>query len=290
MKGLTGMTHPITGRRWTRLAVLLALGAALAVSALGAGQAQAAALPTLALNITGSGMTVSGAPQSGAVNVVATETGLKEASAILLKLAPGVSEAEVLAFFFSKAVKDPNNVSRYGSIVFDAEATPGKGSEAQTSLTPGRYMAVAVVGEGAPKGHASFMVNPASAPVALPAPAAVERTIDFAFRGPSTLHQGELVRFENEGFVVHMDIAFPVKSRKAARLLAKYLARGNEKKAGKLIAGPPAAFAGPISHGGFQQETITARPGWYVQACFMDTQDGRSHTLIGMERIIKITR
>ena len=140
------------------------------------------------------------------------------------------------------------------------------------------------------KGHTAFTVPPSAAPAALPAPAALERTIDFAFRGPSTLHNGEVVRFENEGFVVHMNIAFPTKSRSAARLLAKYLARGNEKKAGKLIAGPPVQFVGPVSHGAVQQQTISARPGWYVQACFMDTQDGRSHTLIGMERVIKITR
>jgi hypothetical protein len=278
------------GKRPRRAAVLLALVAALLLPALVASQAQAATLPTLTLNLTGSGLTVAGATQSGAVNVVATETGLKEASTILLELNPGVTEAEVVAFFSSKAVKDPNNVSRYGSIVFDAEAAPGKGTEAQTSLAPGRYIAVAIVGEGAPKGHAAFTVNAAAAPVALPAPAAVERTIDFGFRGPSTLHQGELVRFENEGFVVHMDMAFPTKSRKAARLLAKYLARGKEKKAGKLIAGPPATFFGPASHGASQQETISARPGWYVQVCFMDTQDGRGHTLLGMERIIKIAK
>jgi len=45
-----------------------------------------------------------------------------------------------------------------------------------------------------------------------------------------------------------------------------------------------------VSHEAFQQETITAKPGWYVQACFMETQDGRDHTRLGMERIIKITK
>ncbi|HME05212.1 MAG TPA: hypothetical protein VKG38_19470 [Solirubrobacteraceae bacterium] len=32
------------------------------------------------------------------------------------------------------------------------------------------------------------------------------------------------------------------------------------------------------------------QPGWYVEACFMETQDGRDHTLLGMERIIRITK
>jgi len=44
------------------------------------------------------------------------------------------------------------------------------------------------------------------------------------------------------------------------------------------------------AHEAFQQETITAKPGIYVQVCFVDTQDGRSHSQLGMERIIKITK
>jgi len=49
-------------------------------------------------------------------------------------------------------------------------------------------------------------------------------------------------------------------------------------------------FAPSISHEAFEQETITAKPGWYVQACFMETQDGRDHTRLGMERIIRIVK
>ena len=39
-----------------------------------------------------------------------------------------------------------------------------------------------------------------------------------------------------------------------------------------------------------QQEVLIAKPGFYVQACLMDTQDGREHTQLGMERLIKITK
>jgi hypothetical protein len=58
----------------------------------------------------------------------------------------------------------------------------------------------------------------------------------------------------------------------------------------KLAAGAPFQFAGPLSSAAYQQETITAKPGWYVQACFMEAQDGRDHTRLGMERIIKIVK
>ena len=81
-----------------------------------------------------------------------------------------------------------------------------------------------------------------------------------------------------------------MKSKKAAQKVVKGLLTGHEKGLEKLVAGPPASFAGPLSTGAFQQETITAKPGWYVQVCFMPTQDGRPHTLLGMERIIKIAK
>jgi len=257
---------------------------------LGAGSAQAETLPTLTLTIGPSSIAVGGAEQSGAVNVVSTATGTKEAAPVLVLLKPGVSTAEVEALLASNtATKDPNTVSKIGSLVFDTEAPVGK-SEAQTVLAPGQYVALNAEGEKSSKWPRSyFTVTTAAAPASLPAAQAVEHTIDFGFRGPAVLHDGELVRFENEGYVVHMDLAFPTKSRKAARKLVTALLKGS-KQAEKLIAGPPASFAGPLSTGGFQQETITAKPGWYVQACFMETQDGRAHTLIGMERIIKIVK
>jgi|ERR1700722_423225 len=250
--------------------------------------AEAAPLPTVSLTLSPSSITVGGTLQSGAVNVVSTTTG-KEPSPSLLLLKPGVSPAEVYALLDANKVGgEPNLASKYLSIVFDG--TVGN-SEAQTVLQPGQYVAINAEGEKSAKWpRTSFTVTPAAAPAALPAPQATERSIDFAFRGPSTLHDGELVRFENEGYVVHMDLAFPTKSRAGAQQLVKDLLAGREKAIRKLVAGEPVSFAGPLSTGAFQQETITAKPGWYVQACFMETQDGRDHTRLGMERIIQITK
>jgi len=274
----------------TRAALTVALlTLASATSLLGAAQASPV-LPTLSLTLTKTSLAVGGTTQSGAVNVVSSATGTKEASAILFALKPGVTKAEVNAFLASKASRDPNASSKYGSIVFDAEVTPGQKSEAQTILQPGQYLALKGEGEGSPKSYVEFTVSAAPSPAALPAPEATVRSIEFAFRGPTTLHDGELVRFENEGYLVHMDFALPTKSEKAAKELVKALHAGKEKQAEKLVSGMPVGFAGPISHGAFQQETITAKPGWYVQVCFMETQDGRDHTLLGMERAFKIVK
>lgn len=292
------MSHRSTRRvragRTLRLTVAVAGAcAALALGALGTGVAQAASpLPTISATVSATAITVTGTPQAGAVNVASTATGGKEPSVVLIQLKSGVSLAEFLAYLDSnKLTKDPNSAAKYGTIVFDAEAGKGKPTEAQTILAAGQYVAINAEGENSAKWpRTSFAVAASAAPVALPAAQTTEKTIDFGFRGPATLKVGELVRFENEGYLVHMNIGFPVKSKKAAKQVMKALATGHEKGIEKLVAGPPVSFAGPISTGAFQQSVITARPGWYVQACFMPTQDGRPHTLIGMERIIKIVK
>jgi hypothetical protein len=279
-------SHSIRGPlRGVLITALLA-----SVGLVSAASAQASALPTLTLTVTKSSITVGGAAQSGGVNVVSTATGVKEASVILFLLKPGATFDEVEAAV-QKAHGETNVTSKYGSLVFDAEVSPGHSSEAQTYLQPGQYVALVPGGEGkGSKAHALFTVTAAASPAALPTPQATIRSIEFGFSGPSTLHDGELVRFENEGFLVHMDVAAPVKSMKAARQAVKDLLAGKEKAVEKLIVGPPASFAGPLSHEAFQQETITAKPGIYVEVCFMDTQDGRSHSQLGMERIIKIAK
>ncbi len=275
----------------TKMRATLATTAALAATAslAAAGVAQASTLPTVSIAISPTSATVSGTLQSGAVNVLTSDTGVKEAAVIVFLLKPGVSVAEAEAFTKEKKGRDPNNTGKLGSIVFDTEASTGQTSEAQTDLQPGQYIVLVAAGEGQAQVRTSFTVSAAKSPATLPAPQATVRSIEFGFRGPSTLHDGEVVRFENEGFLVHMDIAIQVKSEKTAKQLVKLLLAGNEKQAQKLAIGA-VTFAGPLSSGAFQQETVTAKPGVYVQACFMDTQDGRSHTQLGMERIIKIAK
>ncbi len=261
-----------------------------AVCALGA---SATTLPTMSIAVTPTSATITGTPSTaGAINVVVSDKGLKEGTAILFRLNPGKTVAEVEQFLKEKkAEKDPNTTVELGSIVFDAEAESGVTNEAQTDLKPATYVVLVGGDHGEPALRETFTVAAGgAAALALPAPQATERTIEFGFKGPKTLHDGELVNFENEGFVVHMDIAFPVKNMKTANKAVKLLKAGNERAVGKLIAGPPVGFYGPLSHGGAMQETITAKPGIYVQVCFMETQDGRSHASLGMERIIKITK
>lgn len=251
----------------------------------------ASTLPTLTVAITPTTVTVAGAEQSGAVNVVTTATGTKEAATTLILLKSGITVAEAEALLSSnEASNDPNTVSKIGSVVFDTESPKGV-SEAQTALVAGTYLAINPEGPKSSKWvHSSFTVTTSATPAALPKPAAVVKAIDFNFKGASTLRDGTTVGFENAGYVVHMILGFPVKSKKTAALLIKGLKAGKEKGLEKLIAGPPIGFAGPLSTGSYQQETVTAKPGYYVLVCFMNAQDGREHSLLGMEKIIKIVK
>jgi hypothetical protein len=97
------------------------------------------------------------------------------------------------------------------------------------------------------------------------------------------------VRFQNNGFLVHPIQGIGVKNAKAARRLTALLRAANDKAAPKLGISFP-EFAGPLSPGGVQQELINERPGIYVLACILRTQDGREQTQLSMERTIQIVR
>jgi hypothetical protein len=266
---------------------LLAACSAVALAAGGAGASAAGGLPTLTLTLTGKTVTVGGQMVSGAVNVQTTETG-KDGGPTLVHLNPGFDASIFphVAQLVNQHHGDLNYVDPYGQLVYDADAPHGT-TTAQTVLPAGNYIALDSNTNGTPP-HAVFTVAASPAPAALPAPAATERTIEFDFTGPKTLHDGEVVRFVNDGFLVHMDVwarfANMANAKAAVKLL---LANSHSGPKGVLGQG---TFAGPMSTGGMVQLVVNEKPGIYVQVCFMATQDGTVHTALGMERIIKIVK
>ena len=252
-----------------------------------AASSAASSLPSLTLAVNGTSVTVGGALQSGAVNIVSTVTKEAQGNPALVRLDPGVSFAQAAA-----AVKghhgDFNYLAPYGSLVFSTTVSKGASSNIQTSLQPGNYVALDLTGNGkAP--HALFTVTQAANPASLPAPQATMQSIEFAFRGPAKLHDGELVRFENGGFLVHMIVAIGVKNATAAAKVTALLKAGKDNQVQKFATSFP-TFDGGLSPGELQQQVVTAKPGIYVLGCFMKTQDGREHTQIGMVRTIRITK
>ena len=282
-------------KRFTSLLAVVTVIAAGSAVLLGVGVAGASststgsALPTLTLGLNGNTVTVGGSTVSGAVNITTTDTG-KPGEPALVRLNPGISFAQ-----FGQAVQavnshhgDLNYLDPYASLVYDGPEFRGTNTD-QVDLQAGNYFALNIGGNGTPP-HTAFTVSQSASPATLPTPGATVSSIEFGFTGADVLHDGELVRFQNLGFLVHMDVWVRAKNLAAAHTIVALLLAGKDKKVGPKVATAFGTFAGPLSSGAVQQSVISEKPGWYVQACFMDTQDGREHTQLGMERILKIVK
>ena len=279
-----------------RLSSLIATAGVIAVTAalsFAPGAGAASSLPTLNIALTGTtGVSVSGSTVSGAVNVSSTFSGKAPSGPNsngptwgLVRLNPGVSIQQAVAAVASHH-GDPNALTGLASLFANNSA----GVPTQTVLTPGNYAALNLTGNGNP-GLAPFTVTQSSSPAALPKAAATQTAIEFGFRGPTLLHNGTVVRAQNAGYLVHMILGFGVKNPATGRKVMALLRAGKDRKAQKL--GNPRQFlslVGPISPGGMQQSVLHAKPGYYVEVCFMDTQDGREHAQVGMERLIRVVK
>jgi hypothetical protein len=273
----------------------LAAGVAVtAVTLAGTGLAASAAvathvatLPKITITMNGKTIAVSGALQSGGVDIVSAVSHEPMGGPTLIRLDPGVTVAQLLAVLPTVAA-DPNNVDGFGSIVFSPQANEGT-SSAQADLAAGQYIALDLAAHTKIPPLTSFVVTRAASPASLPRPQTVVASIEFAFRGAATLHDGELVRFANHGFLVHMIVAVRARNAAGARTIARLLKEGKDGQAQRLATGF-FTFANALSHNAFEQQVISNQPGSWVLVCFMNTQDGREHTQLGMERIIRIVR
>jgi len=269
------------------------LAAALSVAALASGlvlmtasSVAAGSLPTLTLKVTKNTVIVGGSKVSGAVNIVSTVTGEQNDSPGLVLLKPGVTPSQLGKIVSSNGNGPLDAIDPYASIVFDGYTNEGSPTSDQVVLQPGTYIAV---NNG--NGFTPFTVTQAASPASLPKPGGTVTAIDFGYRGASTLRDGELVRFENDGYLIHMVLYAKVKSVADAKKAEALLLAGKAKQAtGKFGTGVSGMFAGPLSHGALQQETITQPPGVYVIACAMNAEDGRLHYQLGMFRTIRIVK
>ena len=266
----------------------LAAAGALALASSPAAASSSKGLPVLTLNMNGSAITVGGSQVSGAVTVRSTVTTENHGTAILVRLNKGVTQAQFLKAL-QMASKDPNAVQLVGAIVFDSTTAKGQTSNVQTVLAPDRYVAIDVAGKGQPR-VAKFTVSKSSSPAKLPAAAATTKSIEFGFRGSSTLTDNKLVRGVNDGWLVHMNDFLGVKSAKAGRKVIALLRAGKQRQARPYLTNSFFEIFGPASHGAVQQYVLHTKPGYYVEACFMNTQDGREHTQLGMERLVKVVK
>lgn len=269
-----------------RFASLFAAAAAVAtVSAfvIAGGASGAGTSPTQTIKLTGkTGVSVSNndLPQ-GAVNVVVQGRG----SVAIACAHPGVSIQQAFGAV-QAAHGNENALTPYGEVIASAQA-PGT---VQTVLPAGDCIALNVTSQGTP-GVAAFKVHPTGSPAKLPAAAATEKSIEFGFKGPKVLHKGTIVRAKNAGYLVHMIDLIGLKSKADWPQVHRMLLAGEpQRKFRPFLNGQFVSLLDPASPGAIQQATLNAKPGWYVEACFMNTLDGREHTQLGMERLVQVKK
>jgi len=291
------------GRRWALLAVAAATGLAIApVAASHAATVSAgarasavtpgASLPVLTFKTNGKKVTVGGTLESGAERVAFSVSGEPSAAPVLVRLDPGVSPATFFAHF-QQIGQDQNNLMGIGEIVLTPSPNRGNSSGVFVDLLPGTYIGLDLGMSSGPTGPPPpttvFAVTKSAHPAALPRPGATIASREFSFVGASKLHRGELVQWQNRGYLVHMIVGAEASSLANAKKLAALLKAGKDNAAQKLAINF-ANWDNVLTHGQSFESVITQPAGFWVIACFMDTQDGREHTRLGMEKVIQIVK
>jgi hypothetical protein len=134
-----------------------------------------------------------------------------------------------------------------------------------------------------------FTVSKSAHPAPLPKPGATIASREFGFIGASKIRDGEMVRWQNIGFLTHMIVGAQASSLANAQKLAALVKAGNDNAA-QALAINFYSWDNVLSHGQYFQTVISQPAGFWVIACFMDTQDGREHTTLGMEKVIQIVK
>ena len=295
----------LTRRRWVAVIAPVAAAAALSAIPLAASQAATPAmatmadkttahgasssggLPTMTVTMNGKAISVGGTRKSGAERIVFKVSSEVAGAPTFVKLDPGVTVSQFFAAL-PAAAQDPNNLYGIAQIVMSTEADKGT-SSVYLNLTPGTYVALDLATQATTPPLTVFYVSKSWHQAAMPKAGATISSREFGFTGATKISDGELVQWANAGFVVHMIQGIEAPNLATAKKIAAELKAGNDNAAGALATGQY-GWDGALSHGQSFESVVTQKPGYWVIACFMDTQDGREHTTLGMEKIIQIVK
>jgi hypothetical protein len=137
----------------------------------------------------------------------------------------------------------------------------------------------------ASRGVSTFATSAQSNGAAAPAPNATVRMVDLRFRGDTVLPRRGVVRFQNDGGVPHIAVAFPLRARVTTAQFGRALRANDQRALGRLLAGEPTGLQNLISGGGASddQRVAFSRAGRYGLVCFVN-----EHHRLGMYRLVRV--
>ena len=277
-----------------RLTLATTLGATALVLGAAATSAQAPPAPAQ-LQVTlepGKAPVLAPTPlRPGATEIVVTAT-KGERGFLLARLRPGVT-AEQIRTMTEKEEINERELDRLGKkltvFVTAMNTPPRQAARTTVDLAAGTYVAMDITSRKR-NPQVAFDVAGESTGAALPASDATIDMDDYKFRKyRSTLPAEGTLRVRNVGKQLHFLLAFPASSSRNASRLVALLKKNDERRAGKLIAGPPTEPVSIVSPGTDNRVPVKLRKGYYALVCFYGSPASRNkqHNALGMARKVQ---
>jgi len=269
------------------LAGVIAVGAAATVLAQGEP-------PTVGVTSNGKAVTLSGAEglAPGPVRFELRGSGRRPRTFTILRLKPGVTQAEALAALPRIARRgDFRPLRRYVVLEAGGDASSTKPYVTTVDLEPGSYLAGDTTGMNARKYvFEPFTVGGEPSTAVKPAPDATVGMVDYGYQVKGTLPRSGTLRFENRGRQFHFTLSGPLRRGASAREV-KRLLRDPDFNPAKLPVPDLDQPVGLVSPGTANDvEYRFPRAGRYLFVCFYGDSGsrGQPHSRLGMSRIVRV--
>jgi hypothetical protein len=241
--------------------------------------------PTVAVTVTPSKMTVSGAEalQPGPLRVAVESPGRRARDFTVFEVEEGVDLDDARQRL--RGLRSADAAERYGRLVAGGAVARGASYSTTFEAKEGTYLLVDTTQQ--PAVRAEFTVGGEQGTAVAPEP---DRTVglrEYRFDMPATLPRRGVVRFANRGEELHFALALRLKRGTSTSSVVRQLRQGKDDIAGLGQATEP---LGLVSGDTVNDVEVRFQPGRYVLVCFYGDRESqnRPHSALGMARGFRV--
>lgn len=237
--------------------------------------------PTVAVTVTPSKMTVSGAEalRPGPLRLAVESPGRRARDFTVFELEEDVSVDDLQRRL--RTLREADDAERYGKLVGGGAVARGASYTTTFEAEAGTYVLLDTTRQ--PAIRAEFTVGGEQGTAVAPEP---DRTVglrEYRFEMPATLPRRGVVRFANRGEELHFALALRLKRGTSTGSVIRQLRRGRDDIPGLGTATEP---LGLVSGDTVNDVEVRFQPGRYVLVCFYGDRksQNRPHSTLGMVR------
>lgn len=237
--------------------------------------------PTVALTVTPSRMTVSGADalRPGLVRLAVESPGRRARDFTVFELKEGVTSEDARRRL--RTLRSGDAAERYGKLVAGGAVARGASYATTFEAKAGTYLVLDTTQQ--PAVRAEFTVGGEQGTAVAPEPDRTVSLREYRFSMAATLPRRGVVRFANRGDELHFALALRLKRGTSTSSVVRRLRAGEEDIAGLGAATEP---LGLVSGDTVNDVEVLFQPGRYVLVCFYGDRESqnRPHSTLGMAR------